>query len=132
MKLTIEQAKKRLEQINGIKDPLSAAFVGGRVGFRKDTKKQNSYIDRTLKIACESVKLRQFIDNEETKQQIKDNPRPSPYCSLVEEIKLNEFYEDCTYGMVQIIRKNKNTVTIKTTSGYTETRKPTFIFKKNS
>lgn len=127
--MTVEQAKQKLERLTGRKDPLSAAFHGGRVGFRKPTKKYRQEIDRSIKEAVETTRLREFIDREEAKEYSKNNPKPSPFYSTVDEIEVGRIYEDCTFGAVTVIRRNKSTVTIQCASGYKETRKPHFIYK---
>ena len=127
--MTIEQAKEKLKRIEGKKDPLLSAFYGGRVGFRKHSKRYAQEIDRTVKEACEAVKLREFIEREENK--LKPQPvKPAPYFQDVADIIPGRTYRDCIFGPVLIVRKNKNTVTIQTESGYKETRKPHFIFKE--
>lgn len=93
--MTIEQAKEKLARINSWEDPLLRAFYGGRVGFRKSTKKYNQEMDRQLKKSMEVGKQ----------------------------------YRDFAFGLVTVIKKNKNTVTVQTPSGYKEARKPQFIYK---
>lgn len=126
--MTLEQAKERLKQLEGYKDPLSAAFHGGRVGFRKPTKRYRQEIERQFKIAAETVRLCDFIEREENKLKPKV-VKPSPYFDTVDQIEAGKQYYDCQYGLITVKRKNKNTVTIQTASGYTETRKPHFIYK---
>lgn len=127
--MTLDQAKEKIKKIEGRKDPLSSAFVGGRVGFRKPTKKYRQEIERKFNEAAEHVRLKDFIEHEERKIFIKENPKPSPYYSCASELEAGKIYEDCFLGKVIVIRINKATVTIKTASGFTETRKPHFIFK---
>lgn len=129
MKMTIEQAEKRLSEINGKSDPMLNAFYGGRVGFRKYTKRDNQRFDRELRGATESVKLREFIASEELKAQLKANPKPSLYYENVNQIEVGKRYNDCSFGLITVIKRNKYTVTIKTISGYTEPRQPHFIYK---
>jgi hypothetical protein len=126
--MNLEQAKEKLKKIEGYKDPLFSSFYGGRVGFRKPTKKYRQEQERHLNNACEAVRLRDFIEKEERKLLPKVD-KPLPYFASVEEIEIGKQYHDCHYGLITIKKKNKNTVTIQTASGYTETRKPHFIFK---
>jgi hypothetical protein len=127
--MTVEQAKKRLEQIEGKRDPLLSSFHGGRVGFRRYKKKDHQQFERWAREAAEAVRLREFIQMEERKQYIKNNPKPSSFFASVGEIEEGKYYMDCDYGRVKVLTVNKNTVTIQTTSGYREARKPTFIYK---
>jgi hypothetical protein len=126
--MNLEQAKEKLKKIEGYKDPLFSSFYGGRVGFRKPTKKYRQEQERHLNNACEAVRLREFIEKEERKLLPKVD-KPSPYFASVEEIEIGKQYYDCHYGLITIKKKNKNTVTIQTASGYTEARKPHFIYK---
>ena len=127
--MTLEQAKEKLERMQSRKDPLLSAFYGGRVGFRKPTKKYKQEIERSLIEAREISKLIDFIAKEEQKELVENNPQPSRYYSSVDEIQVGNKYYDSQYGLVIVKRINKNTVTIQTASGYTERRSPHFIYR---
>lgn len=127
--MTLEQAKKKLEQITSRKDPMLDAFIGGRVGFRKPTKKYSQEIERKFGEATEVSRLREFIKREEDKLKPKV-VKPSPYFASVDELEQGGRYVHCMLGVVTVVRKNKSTVTVQTASGYKEASKPTFIYKK--
>lgn len=66
--MTIEQAKEKLSSLTSRKDNLLESFHGGKVGFRKDTKKHNQEQERQINAAIEISNLRKFIEAEELKK----------------------------------------------------------------
>ena len=129
--MNLEQAKLKLQSLmNRDNGGVAQSFHLGRVGFRKHTKKYLQGIDKSIDVALEIGKLKEFIKQEETKAEIKANPRPSKYYSMPSEMVKGEQYNDSSFGWVTVIKINKNTVTIKTESGYRESRAATLIYKK--
>ncbi len=127
-KLTIEEAQNKLDKLLAKTDNLSNAFHMGRVGFRKHTKRYLYSIDKSIDDALEIVRLRQFIEYQ------KNNPEnlivKNKYYESTNEMIKGEKYFDSSFGLITVVKINKNTVTIQTDSGYTETRKPSLIYKK--
>jgi len=128
--MNIDQAKEKLKKLLESGSKISDSFHLGRVGFRKHTKKYFASIDKSIDDSLEMGKLQEFIKQEENK--LKYNPRifNDKFYSNASDLIINEIYNDIDYGFIQVIKVNKNTVTIKTSSGYTETRKPSFIYRK--
>lgn len=127
MKLTLEQARERYARLMK-PDAMMQSFIGGRVGFRKPCKKYDQELNRLFKNGTEANNLREFIEREEEKLKPKE-VKPSIYFETVEEIETGKQYTDCIYGLITVVKKNKNTVTIQTSTGYKETRKPHFIYR---
>ena len=128
--MNIDQAKKKLDRLLESGSNISDSFHLGRVGFRKHTKKYLNSIESSIDKSIEIGRLREFIKLEESKLNYNPKKFKDKFYSNASELIKGEMYNDIDYGAVEVIKINKNTVTIKTLSGYTENRNPNFIYKK--
>lgn len=129
--MNIDKAKKRLAQIEASlnNNRLTESFHLGRVGFRKPTKKYLNSIDKSIDMSIEASRLKEQIEDYERKQTIVVDYSKSLYYSEPSELLEGRVYQDCIYGRVTVVKRNKKTVTLKTGTGFTFTREPKFIFK---
>ena len=128
--MDIIKAKIKLEKLLKPENNLSNSFYLGRVGFRRPSKRYNQSIEKSIDNAIEISRLSKMINDAEIIATRQLKPKANKFYSLTSELIKGEQYEDVDYGLVEVIKINKNTVTIKTKSGYTENRKPGFIYIK--
>lgn len=128
--MNIDQAKQKLDKLLESGSNIYDSFHLGRVGFRKHTKKYLNSIDKSIDKAIEIGRLQEFIKIEENKLNYNQKIFNHKFYSKSSELMKGEMYQDIDYGAVEVIKINKNTVAIKTFSGYTENRKPNFIYRK--